>query len=782
MKTKLNLRASITHHSSLVTLLLTFIILHSSFCLPASAQGTAFTYQGRLNSSGAATSGSYDFRFRLASDAFGNNYVGSALLLNAAPVSNGLFTATLDFGAGIFTGSNYWLEVAVKTNAAVSYTVLMPLQAVTPTPYAIMADSASNLLGNLPAAKLSGTIPSAQLAGTYSGAVTLNNAANSFTGNGTGVTNVNAASLNGLNSSHFWQLVGPNVFAGQFLGSTNNQPVELKVGGIRALRLELNTLTNGAPNVIGGSSANYVSAVAVGVTISGGGTTNYAGNARTNTVLADYGTVGGGLANRINSSSTAATIAGGENNNIANNSTDATIAGGYNNDIATNSSYATIAGGYINHISTNASFSAIGGGGGGTIAANSQYASIAGGYNNDIGTNSDFGKIGGGNNNNIADNSQYATIGGGGFNNIANYSSHATIGGGGENLITSNSTYATIPGGKLNIATNYAFAAGHRAKAIHTGAFVWADSQDADFPSTATNQFLIRASGGVGINTNSPQSALHVNGTITATNFAGSGASLTALNAGNLSSGIVADARLSNNIVRLDQNNTFTGTMIVTNNSQTPLQVLGNNSGGSWLNLGNSSGGGSTWNLISSGSGNGEGAGKLLVRDSTQAAVLMTFSTNGNVGIGTSSPTNKLHVIGGVSATVFVTTSDRNAKEKFAPVSAQDVLAKVAALPITRWSFKEMPGQTHLGPMAQDFRAAFELGQDDTGIATVDADGVALAAIQGLNEKVEVRSQKSEASIQELKAELQAKDAELEKLKASIEALRQLVLQQGRSH
>jgi hypothetical protein len=55
----------------------------------------------------------------------------------------------------------------------------------------------------------------------------------------------------------------------------------------------------------------------------------------------------------------------------------------------------------------------------------------------------------------------------------------------------------------------------------------------------------------------------------------------------------------------------------------------------------------------------------------------------------------------------------------------------------------------HIGPMAQDFHAAFGLdGTDDKHIATVDADGAALAAIQGLNAKVEVRSQKSEYRMQ----------------------------------
>ena len=69
--------------------------------------------------------------------------------------------------------------------------------------------------------------------------------------------------------------------------------------------------------------------------------------------------------------------------------------------------------------------------------------------------------------------------------------------------------------------------------------------------------------------------------------------------------------------------------------------------------------------------------------------------------------------------------------------AAREILAKVSALPIQGWNFKEEKAVRHVGPMAQDFYAAFGLGLDDKHIATVDADGVALAAIQGLDEKLE---------------------------------------------
>ncbi|MBK9137636.1 MAG: tail fiber domain-containing protein [Verrucomicrobia bacterium] len=121
---------------------------------------------------------------------------------------------------------------------------------------------------------------------------------------------------------------------------------------------------------------------------------------------------------------------------------------------------------------------------------------------------------------------------------------------------------------------------------------------------------------------------------------------------------------------------------------------------------------------------------------------------------------------GNVSALAFVPTSDRNAKEYFEPVDPAEILEKVAALPVSQWNFKDDAGARHIGPMAQDFHAAFGLGADDRHIATVDADGVALAAIQGLNQKLEERSRKLEAENAALRGEL----AELKQLVRTLAA------------
>lgn len=554
---------------SKLPLALGLILLHSSSVVTAYAQGTAFTYQGRLNAGGAPANGHYDLGFAVCSGATGANLVSGIITNTATSVSDGLFTATLDFGPGVFDSSPRWLLLLVRTNGGGAFATLAPRQPFTATPYAI---TASNLSGTVSAAQLSGTVPSAQLAGTYSGAVTLNNMANSFTGTGAALANVNAASLNGQSAANFWQLDGNNVAAGQFLGSTNNQAVEFKVNNLRALRLEPNATS---PNLIGGYSGNLVGSGTFGATIGGGGSLN-----NSNVISATYGTIAGGYANAIGLTSSGSAIAGGYRNTIGNSSDTSTVGGGWDNNIAADSFSATIGGGYIN----------------------------------EIGTDSDA-----------------STIGGGWDNNIAVDSFSATIAGGKENSITANAWYATIPGGHLNTATNYAFAAGRRAKAVHQGSFVWGDSYDGDVSSTTEDQFMIRASGGVRIYSD------------------------TALSAG----------------VRLPS-------------------------------------GGTAWAVI----------------------------------------------------------SDRSVKKDFAPVDGVVILEKLAALPITQWHYQWEKSEItpHIGPMAQDFKAAFYPGSDDKSITTLEADGVAFAAIQGLNEKVEVRGQESEVRMQKLEAENAELKTRLEKL------------------
>jgi YVTN family beta-propeller protein len=166
---------------------LTLLCAFNNFQLStAHAQGTAFTYQGRLNDGASGANGTYDVSFALY-DALTVGTQQEPILTNSATaVSNGLFAVTLDFG-NQFTGANRWLEIGVRTNGNGTFSTLSPRQKITPTPYAIYANSASaaGLIGVLPAAQL----PASVVTNGASG-VSLNGA---FSGDGSGLTGLPVA-------------------------------------------------------------------------------------------------------------------------------------------------------------------------------------------------------------------------------------------------------------------------------------------------------------------------------------------------------------------------------------------------------------------------------------------------------------------------------------------------------------------------------------------------------------------------------------------------------------
>ena len=828
------------------------------------AQTTGFTYQGRLNTGASAANGMYDLRFSVYDAGTGGTAVGGPLTNASTPVNAGVFQVNLDFGAGAFPGADRWLEVAVRTNsAATAFVTLAPRTHLAAAPYAI---TAANLAG-VPGTNLaqltvpntaqqatgapvitSGFITSANVTFggsgyttapqvtvadlTGSGAMvnaTVNNgmvtalnvvlaganysaqarlviapppsnsrqvfgSSNYFAGPSflTNANNVLAGDGSGLQNLNAWRLTGnPGTTAGtSFVGTTDNQPLELKVNGNRALRLEPNAIS---PNVLGGHVGNLASNAVVGSVIGGGGTTGF-----TNRVGGNYNVVGGGYNNVTYGGS--ATIAGGDNNLVANDR--ATVGGGFNNRA--------------------------------------------------------YGRL-------------------------------STIVGGDSNVASN--TYATAVGGSQNVAGGaYSLAAGQRAKAYHQGSFVWADSQAADVTSSANNQFLIRAGGGVGLGTTNPAGALHLTGPTNvppapanvlpqdyglvlgsvggvgyswaqsyggplALNPVAGGVAIGTNSGGDVTLNLGGPTRLNLYDIYLREGTVRTsglgwrasedgpfiygwqGGSLGTSGPETSsltwdyqgnvqvaaeLQVDQNNVNTGTASPGvNFGGGGET---ISSQRKDG-GNNKLRLDFYTASTPRMSIANNGYVGIGTTSPGNPLDVqvavnqiiqfrsdggsvpgirirslganagilrlrnelqiwpsddsiragrldvrgtngtavitlngfSGQVAATSFSPSSDRNMKEHFAPVDPQAVLAKVSSLEVQEWTFKNEEGVRHVGPMAQDFHAAFGLGTDDRHITTVDADGIALAAIQGLNQK------------------LATKDAEIAALQARLAALEKLV-------
>ena len=125
-----------------------------------------------------------------------------------------------------------------------------------------------------------------------------------------------------------------------------------------------------------------------------------------------------------------------------------------------------------------------------------------------------------------------------------------------------------------------------------------------------------------------------------------------------------------------------------------------------------------------------------------------------NTGLTAGSPRI---VAGGASLSnggVWTNASSRTLKTGFAPIDPLELLNKVVSLPLSTWTYKGSEEGTHLGPMAEDFKETFGLAGDGKAIGTVDADGVALAAIQGLNQKLEAENAALKARLDAIEAKL----------------------------
>jgi hypothetical protein len=536
------------------------------------------------------------------------------------------------------------------------------------------------------------------------------------------------------------------------------------------LRLEPNTYS---PNLIGGYGGNGSASGTHGATIGGGGQSGWI-----NRVTDHFGTVAGGARNRA----------------------------GNDDGTVDNRQGATVGGGLIN-------------------TASGQVSTVSGGFQNTVS---------------------------GGF---------GTIGGGSDNVVTG--TYGTVAGGRLNSAQGSdSFAAGRRAKANHAGAFVWADSNNYDFASSAGDQFSIRATGGMrfvsgidgsgnpstgltisaGANTldtiGTQPLELHVNGDralrlepdSTSPNLIG-GYSGNSVDSGVVGATISGGGDSSYpNTVTDNYGTVGGGRRNQAGDGTTSSQPYATVGGGYWNTAeayyatvaggyrniaGNSAfvGGGfaneatGQWSAIPGGERN-EAAGHhsfaagYLAKAKHDGAFVWGDDNTGTWGTLNSPAENTFIVdasggiwFGDVSRTaaytptigsgVFISTStgaylstggnwvsisDANAKENFTPVDNRAILARVAELRVTTWNYiTEDPSVRHIGPVAQDFHAAFGLGQDDRHIAALDASGVALAAIQGLHEV----SQEQAARIEELEAENAALQQELDDLAARVSALEQ---------
>ncbi len=579
--------------SRLFALLACVLALHGSG-LAALAQGTAFTYQGRLTDNGAPATGSYDLRFELRDAVVAGNAV-SVILTNApVAVSNGVFEVTLDFSPGVFPGAPRWIEMGVRTNGgAAAHTILSPRQPVQSVPYAIQsinASTAAMLTGTLPASSLTGVLP-AGLVPTLDATKIASGIFDSSRVPALDAAKIASGTLGDARLSANIPLLSMSAFFTADLGAARLKAgadgvltgTLSSIGGgfLNTNNADYSTIAGGNKNLIGagatysavgGGQNNLITSNALRSVIPGGsqntvaGVNSFAAGIRAK-ALHDYSFVwndaaGTDLATtdthqfrvrsvngiffetgnkgmtvdgkRVLAGTISATniVSGllavpqlkiGTRHNLGGDLS--TITGGDSN--STESDYAVIAGGIFNMVQANSIFSSIGGGKDNKILSGAGEGTIGGGLLNIIGTNSFESTVGGGRQNEIGSSAVRSVISGGAYNRLRSNAYHGVISGGIANTLEANAglgtiggggsntagTEGTVPGGVNNEAIGRAsFAAGTLAKASHEGAFVWSDRSGTSLPSTASNQFLIYAAGGVGIGTNAPSAELDVNG------------------------------------------------------------------------------------------------------------------------------------------------------------------------------------------------------------------------------------------------------------------------------
>lgn len=110
-------------------------------------------------------------------------------------------------------------------------------------------------------------------------------------------------------------------------------------------------------------------------------------------------------------------------------------------------------------------------------------------------------------------------------------------------------------------------------------------------------------------------------------------------------------------------------------------------------------------------------------------------------------------------------TSSRELKQNFSPIDGREILARLSTMPVLEWSFRSDPAkQRHIGPVAEDFQAAFGLGQEGSSLSLTDVSGVTLAAVKALDEEIRKRDERIallSASLVELHERLAALEAKL---------------------
>ena len=432
-----------------------------------------------------------------------------------------------------------------------------------------------------------------------------------------------------------------------------------------------------------------------------------------NRVIGNFGTVGGGLDNIAGDRA----MVGGGTGNRANGFR--SVVGGGSQNVADND-HTTIAGG-VNNL---ASYTQATIGGGANNVASGRDATISGGSGNDALFTS-------------------ASVGGGSYN-IAS-SIDTTVGGGEHN--TASGAFSTVGGGAGNVANEYNAAVGGGSGNVSS-----ADSATiaGGLANHATDKYSVVGGGNAntaGNGNNDLRDAQY--STVSGGSHNGAGGLASTVAGGTLNSATGAYAAIPGGT-----SNTAAGDYSFAAGRRANVQS--------------------------------DHRGTFLFADSNDApfdsGAVNEFAARATGGVRfvtaidhSGKPIAGVRLAEGSGS--WETLSDRNAKTNFVPVDAQAILQRLASLPISLWNYKtQSPSIRHLGPMAQDFYTALGLGTDDRYISTVDIEGVALAAIQGVSQIMHIQADQNAIQQQQIAAlanEVTAQRTQITAIEARLSALEQ---------
>lgn len=467
----------------------------------------------------------------------------------------------------------------------------------------------------------------------------------------------------------------------------------------------------------------------------GGGSSNRAGDGNEDPDSASGATVAGGIYNRA--SGNLSSVGGGQSNQA--NGPRSTISGGEGNIAVGDGS--TISGGVLNKIeSLGGTLGGVIGGGRVNVLDGSDGA-ILGGYGNKASSQASVAVAGWSNEatgelsvvvggeRNIAEGRGAAILGGSG--NVASGHGSAVIAGGGNRA---QGAGAIVAGGAENrISTEGGAILGGNGNSV----LAVLGSIGGGYNNTVEGGYGA-ISGGIGNRAIGGSSGIG-GGT---SNYAYGSGSFVAGGMQNKSRGVFSFAAGGMDNAS-DGSFSFTAGRGASANDYRNLAVV-HNGAFVWAD----SAGGTETSLVGTERFHSSAADQFAVRSRGGIVFRVAATDNADTGAGCALPA------GGAAS--WSCSSDRNLKEAIQAISPQTMLNKVLALPVTSWQFIGT-NRRHIGPMAQDFRAAFGLGADDKNITTSDVSGVALAAIQGLNQKLEAEKAKNKAKeveIAALKADL----------------------------